>query len=147
MSKLKKESGGSYKILKTTPFGNVLVKDFALQLIPKEQLGYDLVPDLLTVVFLFNGLSAVCIRGFFLWRWRILTCAWIKISQSCSSTSKAGLGLMISWFILTGLSSISYPADYLKEKYHMTAGIFNPESAIALLKIVSQYQITGRLTG
>ena len=51
LGKLKKESGGSYKILKTTPWGNTIVKDFALQMIPKEQLGYDLTPDLLTVVF------------------------------------------------------------------------------------------------
>jgi hypothetical protein len=35
---------------------------------------------------------------------------------------------------LTGLTSLSYPADYLKEKYRLTAGIFNPESAVALLK-------------
>jgi hypothetical protein len=35
---------------------------------------------------------------------------------------------------LTGLTSISYPADYMKKKYKMTAGIFNPESAVALLK-------------
>jgi hypothetical protein len=51
MNKLKKESGGSYKVLKTTPWGNTIVKDFAIQMIPKEQLGYDLIPDMLTVVF------------------------------------------------------------------------------------------------
>ena len=32
LSKLKKESGGSFKILKATPFGNTMIKDFAIQI-------------------------------------------------------------------------------------------------------------------
>jgi hypothetical protein len=47
---------------------------------------------------------------------------------------ESGYGTDNILFYLTGLTSISYPAEYLKEKYRMTAGIFNPESAIALLK-------------
>jgi len=133
MSKLKKESGGSYKILKTTPFGNVLVKDFALQLIPKEQLGYDLVPDLLTVVFSSMDYQRYAFGAFSV----EMEDTYLRLDKDIAELLKyleSGFGTDDILVYLTGLSSISYPADYLKEKYHMTAGIFNPESAIALLK-------------
>lgn len=41
----------NYNILKSTPFGNTLTKDFAIQAIINEELGQDEYPDLLTVSF------------------------------------------------------------------------------------------------
>jgi hypothetical protein len=133
LNKLKKESGGSYKILKTTPWGNTMVKDFAIQMIPKEQIGYDFTPDLLTVVFSSMdyerysfGLLSVEMQD-----------TYLRLDKEIAELLKYiedGYGTDNVLFYLTGLTSISYPAVYLKEKYRMTTGIFNPESSIALLK-------------
>jgi hypothetical protein len=133
MAKLKKESGGTYKILKTTPFGNTMVKDFAIQMIPKEQLGYDFVPDLLTVVFSSMDYERYSFGPFSV----EMEDTYLRLDQDIADILKyleEGYGTDNILVYLTGLTSISYPSEYLKEKYHMTAGIFNPESSIALLK-------------
>jgi len=133
MGKLKKESGGSYKIMKTTPYGNTIVKDFTLQMIPKEQIGYDLVPDLLTVVFSSMDYERNSFGPFSV----EMEDTYLRLDKEIADLLKyleGGYGTDNILVYLTGLTSISYPADYLKEKYRMTAGIFNPESAIALLK-------------
>ena len=133
LGKLKKESGGTYKILKTTPWGNTMVKDFALQMIPKEHLGYDLVPDLLTIVFSSMDYERYSFGAFSV----EMEDTYIRLDKDIAELLKyveTGYGTDNILVYLTGLTSTSYPADYLKEKYHMTAGIFNPESAVALLK-------------
>ncbi|MCX6236494.1 MAG: alkaline phosphatase family protein [Bacteroidia bacterium] len=133
MSKLKRESGGSYKILKTTPWGNTIVKDFAIQMIPKERLGYDLIPDLLTVVFSSMDYERYSFGPFS----AEMQDTYLRLDKDIAELLKYledGYGTDNILVYLTGLTSISYPAEYLKEKYRMTAGIFNPESSIALLK-------------
>lgn len=133
LGKLKKESGGSYKILKTTPWGNTIVKDFAIQMIPKEQLGYDLIPDMLTVVFSSMDDARYSFGPFSV----EMQDTYLRMDKDIAELLKYledGYGTDNLLIYLTGLTSISYPAEYLKEKYHLTAGIFNPESAIALLK-------------
>jgi hypothetical protein len=133
LGKLKKESGGSYKMLKTTPWGNTMVKDFTIQMIPKEQIGYDLVPDLLTVVFSSMDYERYSFGPFAV----EMQDTYLRLDKDIAELLKYvedGYGTDNILVYLTGLTSISYPAGYLKEKYHMTAGIFNPESAVALLK-------------
>ena len=133
MNKLKKESGGSYNILKTTPWGNTIVKDFTIQMIPKEQIGYDLIPDLLTVVFSSMDYERYSFGPFSV----EMQDTYMRMDKDIADLLKYledGYGTDNILVYLTGLTSISYPAEYLKEKYHMTAGIFNPESSIALLK-------------
>ena len=133
MSKLKRESGGSYKILKSTPWGNTIVKDFTIQMIPKEQIGYDLIPDLLTVVFSSMDYQRYSFGPFSL----EMQDTYLRLDKDIAELLKyieSGYGTDNVLVYLTGLTSISYPAEYLKEKYRMTAGIFNPESAVALLK-------------
>ena len=133
MSKLKKESGGSYKILKTTPWGNTIVKDFTIQMIPKEQIGYDLIPDLLTVVFSSMDYERYSFGPFSV----EMQDTYMRLDKDIAELLKYledGYGTDNIIVYLTGLTSISYPAEYLKEKYRMTAKIFNPESAVALLK-------------
>jgi hypothetical protein len=133
LNKLKKESGGGYKILRTTPWGNTLVKEFALQMIPKEQIGYDLIPDLFTIVFSSMDYERYSFGPFSV----EMQDTYMRLDKEIAELMKyleSGYGTDNILFYLTGLTSISYPADYLKEKYRMTAGIFNPESAVALLK-------------
>jgi hypothetical protein len=133
LSKLMKEAGGTYKILKTSPFGNTMVKDFAIQMIPKEQLGYDFIPDLLTVVF-----SSMDYERYSFGPYSVeMEDTYLRLDQDIAELLKyleEGFGTDNLLIYLTGLTSISYSPEYLKQKYHMTAGVFNPESSIALLK-------------
>lgn len=133
LSKLKKESGGSYAILKSTPFANTYLKDFALQLITKEQLGYDFIPDLLTMVFSsmdkdngnFGPLSVE------------MEDTYLRLDKEIAELLKFiedGYGTDNVLFFLTSTSSASYHSEYLKEKFKMNTGVFNPESSVSLLK-------------
>jgi len=133
LNQIKKESGGSYTILKSTPFANTYLKDFALQLIPKEQLGYDFIPDLLTVVFSsmdkdwgnFGPLSVE------------MEDTYLRMDKEIAELLKyieSGYGTENVLFFLTSTSSVSYNAEYLKERYKLNTGIFNPESSVSLLK-------------
>jgi predicted AlkP superfamily pyrophosphatase or phosphodiesterase len=133
LSRLKKESGGSYAILKSTPFANTYLKDFALQLITKEQLGYDFVPDLLTLVFSsmdkdngnFGPLSVE------------MEDTYLRLDKEIAELLKFiedGYGTNNVLFFLSSTSSVSYHSDYLKEKFRMNTGVFNPESSVSLLK-------------
>ena len=133
LNKIKRESAGNYKILKTSPWGNSMVKEFTLQMILKEQLGHDLIPDMLTVVFSSMDYERYSFGAFSV----EMEDTYLRLDKDIAELLKyveTGFGTDDILVYLTGLTSISYPADYLKEKYHMTAGIFNPESSIALLK-------------
>ena len=133
LNKLKKESGGTYALLKSTPFANTYLKDFALQLIPKEQLGYDFIPDLLTIVF-----SSMDKEGGNFGAFSIeMEDTYLRLDKEIAELLKyieKGYGTDNVLFFLTSTSGASYPADYLKEKFKMNTGIFNPESSISLLK-------------
>lgn len=133
LSKLKKESGGNYKILKTTPYGNTMVKDFAIQMIPKEQLGYDTYPDLLTVTFSSMDYERYSFGPFSVEMEDI----YLRMDKDIAELLKYvedGFGTQNVLVYLTGLTSISYSSDYLKERFRMNTGNFNPESSVALLK-------------
>lgn len=133
LAQLKKESGGSYGILRSTPFANTYLKDFVLQLIPKEQLGYDFVPDLLTLVF--SSMDKDC--GNFGPFSVEMEDTYLRMDKDIAELLKyieSGFGVENVLFFLTSTSSISYNAEYLKERYKLNTGIFNPESSISLLK-------------
>jgi len=133
LPKLKRESGGTYAILKSTPFANTYIKDFALQLIPKEQLGYDFIPDLLTLVFSSMDKDGGNFGPFS----TEIEDTYLRLDKEIAELLKYienGYGTENVLFFLTSTSSISYPADYLKEKYKLNTGTFNPESSVSLLK-------------
>ena len=123
----------SYKFLKTTPFGNTIVKDFALALIEAENLGADKVPDLLCVSFSSMdyengafGPSSVEMED-----------TYLRLDQEIAHLlnyidKKTGKGN--SLVVLTSTNSSTYPVEYLKEEFHMPVGEVSPENAIALLK-------------
>src|SRR5690606_4233269 len=46
-----KEKNGGFDILKTSPYGNSILADFAIAAIKGEQLGQDNITDVLTVSF------------------------------------------------------------------------------------------------
>ncbi len=123
----------SYKFLKTTPFGNTIVKDFALALMETEGLGVDKIPDLLCISFSSMdyenasfGPSSVEMED-----------TYLRLDQEIAHImnyldKKTGKGN--SLVVLTSNNSATYPADYLKEEFHMPAGEVSPENVVALLK-------------
>ncbi len=132
LSKLKSRAG-SYKILKTTPFGNTIVKDFALALIEAEELGQDHTPDLLAVNFssmdyeqgAFNPHS-VEIQDLYLRLDR-------NIEHLLNYLDKQ-VGRDQYMVVLSSACSTGYPVNYLKEEFNMPVGFVAPERMVALLK-------------
>ncbi|HEX7583872.1 MAG TPA: alkaline phosphatase family protein [Prolixibacteraceae bacterium] len=128
-----KENAGSYKFLKTTPFGNTIVKDFALDLIKSENLGTDEFPDFLSVTFTSmdyenNSFGPTSVE---------MEDTYLRLDQEIAAildytdkTFEKGNTLIV----LTSTCSSDYPVDYMKEEFRMPVGTFSPESAVALLK-------------
>ncbi|WP_163707957.1 alkaline phosphatase family protein [Mangrovibacterium lignilyticum] len=124
---------GSYRILKTTPYGNRLIKDFAVNLIDHERLGRDENPDLLTINFSsmdyansIFGPSSVEMEDVYL-----------RLDQDIAGLLDYvdnEVGLANTLVVLTSSCSSSYSADFLQQKYNMPAGHVSPESVVALLK-------------
>ena len=128
-----KENAGSYKFLKTTPFGNQIVKDFATNLILEENLGKDEYPDFLAVTFTSmdyenNSFGPASVE---------MEDTYLRLDQDIASLLDfidKRVGKENALVVLTSVCSSIYPVDYLKEEFNMPVGTFSPESAIALLK-------------
>jgi hypothetical protein len=128
-----KENAGNYKFLKTTPYGNNLMRDFAINLMISEKLGKDEYPDFLSVTFSSmdyenNSFGPESVE---------MEDTYLRLDQDISLildyVDKA-VGKGNCLVILTSTCSSGYPAEYLKEEYRMPVGNFSPENAIALLK-------------
>jgi hypothetical protein len=128
-----KDKAGSYNFLKTTPYGNSLVKDFAINLIIAEKLGSDEYPDLLTATFTSmdyenSSFGPASIE---------MEDTYLRLDQDIAlllDFLDKSVGKGNSLVVLTSTCSSVYPVDYLKEEFNMPVGTFSPESAIALLK-------------
>lgn len=128
-----KENAGSYKFLKTTPYGNTIVKDFAINLMIAEKLGKDEFPDFLAVTFASmdyenNSFGPASVE---------MEDTYLRLDQDIAlilDYLDKAVGKGNSLVVLTSSCSSVYPVDYLKEEFNMPGGTFSPESAIALLK-------------
>ncbi|HLN72522.1 MAG: alkaline phosphatase family protein [Methylococcaceae bacterium] len=128
-----KEKAGNYKFLKTTPYANTIVRDFATNLILSEELGKDEYPDLLTLTFSSmdyenNSFGPASVE---------MEDTYLRLDQEIASLMDfldKSFGKGNSLVVLTSTCSSIYQADYLKEEFNMPVGTFSPESAVALLK-------------
>lgn len=128
-----KEKAGSYKFLKTTPYGNNIIRDFTLNLIKSEALGNDEYPDFLAVTFTSmdyenNSFGPASIE---------MEDTYLRLDQDIASILDyldKNIGKDNSLVVLTSTCSSTYPSEYLKEEFKMPVGDFSPENAIALLK-------------
>lgn len=128
-----KDKAGNYKFLKTTPHGNTIVKDFAVNLIHAEKLGLDEYPDFMAVTFTSmdyenNSFGPGSIE---------MQDIYLRLDQDIAlllDFIDKTVGKGNSLVVLTSSCSSIYPADYLKEEFNMPVGTFSPESAVALLK-------------
>lgn len=128
-----KEKAGSYKFLKTTPYGNAMVRDFATSLIVSEELGKDAYPDFLALTFTSmdyenNSFGPASVE---------MEDTYLRMDQEIATLMDfldKTLGQGNTLIVLTSTCSSIYQADYLKEEFNMPVGTFSPESAVALLK-------------
>lgn len=126
------KNAGNYAPLKTTPFANTLIREFAQELISQEEIGTDRFTDLVTLFFSSMdyengnfGPASVEMQDLYL-RLDGEIAALISFAEE-----KFGKGNVL--FFLTANSSAPYPVDYLKERFRFPAGRFSPENAVALL--------------
>jgi hypothetical protein len=126
------KQAGNYNPLKTTPFGNTIISDFASELIKNENLGDDDFTDLLTVVFS----SMDNENGSFGPASLEMEDTYLRLDQNIAdliSSLEKKVGKENLLIFLTANTSASYPVDYLKEEFKLAVGEFNAEGAFALL--------------
>ncbi len=125
-------SAGHYGPLKTTPFGNSLVREFAVELLEREEIGQDRHPDLVTVVF-----SSMDMENSSFGPGSVeMEDLYLRLDEEIATLitfaeKKFGKEKMVVF--LTGNSSASWPAAMLREKFRFPAGTFSPDNAAALL--------------
>jgi hypothetical protein len=123
---------GNFSPLKTTPFANLMVKDFTLRLLNSEDIGSDNNIDFVTAVFSSMdykngsfGPASLEMEDTYLYLDQY-------IGELIEATEKK-FGKENVLFFLTANTSASYPVEYLKEEFHLPVDYFSPESALALL--------------
>ena len=131
MNKLVK-AAGSFQPIKTSPFANTIVREFATTLLDNEPVGEDEIPDLVTIFFS----SMDYAHGSFGPASIEMQDIYLRLDQEIAelinfAENKYGSDNVL--FYLTANTSASYPAEYLKKEFKMPAGEFQPESALALL--------------
>ncbi len=132
LSSLMKRAG-SYKVIKTTPYGNSIVKDFALSLIENEELGKDEIPDFLAISFSSMDYE----NGSFGPASVEMQDTYLRLDQDIElllDFIDEEVGLDRTLVVLTSSCSAMYPADYMKEEMNMPVGYVSPENVVALLK-------------
>ena len=132
LGRLKKQAG-SYKIIKTTPYGNQMVKDFSLALIEAEQLGMDSTPDFLAI----NFSSLDYEQGSFSPNSMEMQDLYLRLDRNLEHLLNfldQRIGRDRYLLVLSSACSSTYPVNYLKEEFNMPVGFVAPESMVALLK-------------
>ncbi len=118
--------------LRTTPFANEIIKNFALQLFENEPAGLDEHTDFVTLVFSSMdyennnfGPASLEMQDTYLYLDK-------NIAEIIAAAEKR-YGKSNVMFFLTANTSASYPVNYLKEAFNLPVDFFSPESALALL--------------
>ncbi len=123
-----------FRPFKTTPSANLMIKDFALQLIDNENIGKDSISDFVSVVFssmdyenVSFGPASLEMMDSYLYLDQYLAELIDGVEQRFGKDNVL--------FFLTANTSASYPVAYLKNEFHMPVDDFNVERAIALLTL------------
>lgn len=133
ISKYLKETN-DFRPFKTTPSANLMIKDFALQLLDNENIGQDEVTDFVSVVFSSMDYE----NGSFGPASLEMMDSYLYLDQYLAELvdgveKRYGKNQVL--FFLTSNTSASYPVAYLKNEFHMPVDEFNVERAIALLTL------------
>ncbi|HPF50709.1 MAG TPA: alkaline phosphatase family protein [Draconibacterium sp.] len=123
-----------FRPFKTTPSANLMIKDFALQLLDNENIGQDSITDFVSVVFSSMDYE----NGSFGPASLEMMDSYLYLDQYLAeliSGVEQRFGKDNVLFYLTANTSASYPVAYLKNEFHMPVDEFNVERAIALLTL------------
>jgi hypothetical protein len=133
LKKIARDQEFPLEIIKATPFGNTLIRDFCTQLIDNEKLGIDAHTDLLNITF--SGLDYAN-------KW--FNPSSIEVHETMLRTDREiasilrylddKLGKDNYLVVFTSASTTGYPVRVLKDEFNFAAGDFNPQSALALLR-------------
>lgn len=131
ISKYIKETN-NFLPFKTTPFANLMIKDFTLKILENEEIGTDENPDFITTFFSSmdnenNAFGPASLE---------MEDTYLHIDKYIGELitavqTKYGADQVL--FFLTSNTSASYPVEYLKQEFHLPVDYFNIESAVALL--------------
>ncbi|MBN1925925.1 MAG: alkaline phosphatase family protein [Prolixibacteraceae bacterium] len=133
LPKLSTMAGSKYEVMCITPWGNRLIRDFAVQLIEREGLGNDEMPDLMAINFTSLGFANK-------WFGPVSTEMhdhYLRIDQDIASLLNyldKKMGKDNYLVFLTASSTCDYGIEFMKEEMNFNAGEFSPQSAMALLK-------------
>lgn len=122
----------SFAPIKTTPFANTIIREFATALMMNEDVGTDAVPDLVTLFFSSMDYE----NSSFGPASREMQDLYLRLDEEIAqlitfAEEKFGRDDVV--FFLTANTSASYPTNFLKETFRMPVGDFNLESTFALL--------------
>ncbi len=121
-----------YSILKATPFGNSLTKDFAISAIVEEELGKDDVPDWLSLNF-----AAGSFLGDKYSSWSVeMEDMYLRLDMDLGhflDFIDREIGMKNVLIYLTAENAVSHDPAYLMNK-RIPSGYFNYNSAIMLLR-------------
>jgi hypothetical protein len=126
------KTAGNFSPLKTTPYANRLITEFALELFDKEKIGMDEYTDLVTLVYSSmdtenSSFGPVSIE---------MEDLYLRLDEEVAeiiSYAEKKWGTDQFVIFLTSNVSASYQPEYLKEKFRIPTGYFSPENATALL--------------
>lgn len=133
LKKLRERTDYPYELLKATPWGNKLIRDFAVHVIENEELGKDDIPDLLNIAFSsldfanrWFGPGSVEMHDLYL-----------RLDEDIASIIDyldENIGPNEYVIYLTSPSTSDYCTSVMKDEFHLPAGEFSPQSAMALLR-------------
>jgi predicted AlkP superfamily pyrophosphatase or phosphodiesterase len=126
------KSSGNYELLKTIPAGNLIIRDFVLQMLRNEGAGNDSITDIATVVFssmdhMNSAFGPMSLE---------MQDTYLQLDRFIAGlvdSTEARVGKDNLLIFLTSNTSASFPVEYLKEEFNLPVNYFNPENAIALL--------------
>jgi hypothetical protein len=121
-----------FRPFKTTPSANMMIKDFSVVLMENEGIGKDGHTDFITTVFSSMDYE----NGSFGPASLEMQDTYLHLDKNIGelvSHCETKFGKDNVLFFLTANTSASYPADYLKEEFHLPVDNFNIESTVALL--------------
>lgn len=118
--------------VKTTPYANEIIKEFALKLFENTALGQDEHTDFVSLIFSSMdyeqgsfGPASLEMQDNYLYL--------DKYIAEVINYAEKKFGKENVLFFLTANTSASYPVDYLKEEFNLPVNHFSPESSLALL--------------
>ena len=118
--------------LKTTPFANLIVKDFVIEMLKGEDIGSDENTDFITTVFSSMDYENGSFGPVSLEMQDLYLCLDLYITELIDfAENRFGKNNVL--FFLTANTSASYPVNYLKGEFKLPVDNFSPESAVALM--------------